>query len=191
MGAWSDGDLCYVDMDGGEGNQFPFFPSLHEPFDPQKAAGRVRRFKMNMGNRRAKSYEVKTLYPEITGVLSRQDDRYHTVPYRYGFMNSVGPGGRGWVMFDQQKQTSVAYSAGPDVSLAEMTFVPRKAGASEADGYLIGVANHRKENGRSDLILVDTQHLDAGPIARIKMPYRVVDQVHGFWVPGDQLPKEA
>jgi hypothetical protein len=23
------------------------------------------------------------------------------------------------------------------------------------------------------------------------MPYRVVGQVHGYWVPGDQLPKEA
>ena len=146
---------------------------------------------MNLANRRAKTYEVQTLYGDITGVLSRQDDRYHTVPYRYGFLNSVGPGGRGWVMFDHQKQTTHAYSAGPDVSLAEMTFVPRKQGAAEGDGYLIGVADHRKENGRSDLILVDTQHLDAGPIARIKMPYRVVGQVHGFWVPGDQLPKET
>ena len=58
-------------------------------------------------------------------------------------------------------------------------------------GYLIGIADHRKENGRSDLILVDTRDLAAGPVARIKMPYRVVGQVHGFWVPGDQLPKEA
>ena len=72
-----------------------------------------------------------------------------------------------------------------------MSFVPRKKGAAEADGYLIGVADHRKEGGRSDLVLVDTQHLDAGPIARIKMPYRVVGQVHGFWVPGDELPKET
>jgi carotenoid cleavage dioxygenase-like enzyme len=191
MGAWSEGDTCYVDMDGGEGNQFPFFPSLHEPFDPQKAAGRVRRFKMNMANRRNKTYEVQTVYPEITGVLSRQDDRFHTVPYRYGFINSVGPGGRGWVMFDHQKNTVSNYSAGPDVNLAEMTFVPRKTGAPEGDGYLIGIADHRKENGRSDLILVDTQHLDAGPVARIKMPNRVVGQVHGYWVPGDQLPKET
>jgi carotenoid cleavage dioxygenase-like enzyme len=38
---------------------------------------------------------------------------------------------------------------------------------------------------------VDTQHLDAGPVARIKMPNRVVGQVHGFWVPGDQLPQGA
>jgi carotenoid cleavage dioxygenase len=77
------------------------------------------------------------------------------------------------------------------VGLAEMTFVPRKTGAPEGDGYLVGIADHRKENGRSDLVFVDTHDLAAGPVARVKMPYRVVGQVHGFWVPGDQLPKEA
>jgi carotenoid cleavage dioxygenase len=55
----------------------------------------------------------------------------------------------------------------------------------------VGIANHGKENGRSDLVFVDTHDLAAGPVARVKMPYRVVGQVHGFWVPGDQLPKEA
>jgi hypothetical protein len=37
---------------------------------------------------------------------------------------------------------------------------------------------------------LECQHLDAGPIARVKMPYRVVGQVHGFWVPGEQLRTE-
>ena len=41
----------------------------------------------------------------------------------------------------------------------------------------------------SDLIIVDLQDLDAGPVATVKMPYRVVGQIHGFWVNGDQLPK--
>jgi carotenoid cleavage dioxygenase len=190
MGAWSDGETCYLDMDGGEGNQFPFFPSLHESFDPKKAVGRIRRFKINLANRRNKTYEVKTAYPGISGVLARQDDRFHTVPYRYGFLNGQGES-RGWVMFDHQKEATRIYSPGPDVSLAEGTFVPRKTGAPEGDGYLVGIAEHRKEGGRSDLIFVDTQQLEAGPIARVKMPYRVVGQVHGFWVSEDQLPKEA
>ena len=34
-------------------------------------------------------------------------------------------------------------------------------------------------------------NLDAGPVARVKMPYKVVGQVHGFWVPGHDLPKHA
>lgn len=189
MGAWTDGETVHIDMDGGEGNQFPFFPSLHEPFDPKKALGRIRRFKINLAHRRSKTYEVETAYADITGVLSRQDDRYHTVPYRYGFLNAVSGEKRGWVMFDHQKHSTQIYSPPPGVSLAEMTFVPRKPGAPEGDGYLIGVANNHKENGRSDLILVDTHQLEAGPVARIKMPYRVVGQVHGFWVPGEQLPQ--
>lgn len=189
MGAWDDGHHIYIDMDGGEGNQFPFFPSLHEPFDPVKALGRVRRFKIDLGSKRNKTYEVQTLYPEITGVLARQDDRFHTIPYRYGFLNVVGPGGSGWAMFDHQKLAAKVFAPGPDVGLAEMCFVPRKADAPEGDGYLIGVAEHRKEGGRSDLLLVDTQHLDAGPVARVKMPYKVVGQVHGFWVPESQLPQ--
>jgi carotenoid cleavage dioxygenase len=166
MGAWSDGDTCYIDMDGGEGNQFPFFPSVHEPFDPQKAVGRIRRFKINLANRRNKTYEVQAAYPEITGVLARQDDRFHTVPYRYGFINSVGPGGRGWVMLDHQKLTTSNYSGGPDVGLAEMTFVPRNSKAAEGDGYLLGIANHRKENGRSDLLGPDRADQNALPGGR-------------------------
>jgi carotenoid cleavage dioxygenase len=69
--------------------------------------------------------------------------------------------------------------------------VPRHRNAPEGDGYLIGVASHMKENGRSDLLIVDTQDIAAGPIATVHMPYRVVGQIHGLWVPGDQLPKHA
>ena len=39
MGCWTDGDMVYVDMDGGDANQFPMFPNIHEPFDPVKAQG--------------------------------------------------------------------------------------------------------------------------------------------------------
>lgn len=184
MGAWSDGDVVYIDVDGAPGNQFPFFPSVHEPFDPKNAAGRVVRMKVDMSKKSHDGYEMTTLYPDVTGALSRQDDRYHTVPYRYGFLNAF----RGWAMFDHAKRTSKMFSM-PDTSLAEMTFVPRKPGAPEGDGYLIGVASRLKEAGRSDLIIVDTQDFDAGPVATVKMPYKVVGQIHGFWVNGDQLPK--
>ena len=189
MGAWSDGEKVYVDMDGGDGNQFPFFPSHAEPFDPVKAQGRVRRFSMDLSNRNNESFDMQVMYPQITGALARQDDRYHTLHYRYGFLlSSDRVKGAQWVMFDHQTAATKAFGLGPDVQLAEMCFVPRKKDAPEGDGYLIGVANRTKENGRSDLVLVDTQHLDAGPIATVKMPYRVPGQIHGLWISGDQLP---
>jgi carotenoid cleavage dioxygenase-like enzyme len=113
--------------------------------------------------------------------LSRQDDRYHTVPYRYGYL-----GGRGWQMVDHQTGKFSTFTQ-PDTRLQEMTFVPRKKDAPEGDGYLIGIGNRSKENGRSDLFIVDTQDLSQ-PRAVVKMPYRIVDQVHGYWVGSDQLP---
>ena len=67
----------------------------------------------------------------------------------------------------------------------EMCFVPRNKHAGEADGYLIGVVTRTAERGRSDLVLVDTRDLAAGPIATVKMPHKIVGQVHGFWVPAE------
>ncbi len=189
MGVREDkNDKITLDMDGGSGNQFPFFPNVHEPFDPKKAAGNVRRFTVDLSRKSNDTYQMEVLYPEVQGALSRQDDRYLTVPYRYGFMLSFSPKGSAWAMFDQLKQSYKLFSLGKDVRLSEMCFVPRNRAAGEADGYLIGVADNVKENNRSDLILVDTKDFDAGPIARIKMPYQVVGQIHGFWTPGYELP---
>jgi len=189
MGAWNEGEKIFWDMDGGDSNQFPFFPQLYEKWDPVKATGRVMRFTVNLANRHQSTYGIENLYDGVSGALSRQDDRYHTVPYRYGFLlSSDRATGSRWAMFDHQARTASFYTPGHGTSLAEMTFVPRRKGSPEGDGYLIGVASRQSENGRSDLILVDTHQLDAGPVATVKMPYRIHGQIHGFWVPGDQLP---
>jgi carotenoid cleavage dioxygenase len=186
MGAWCDGDRITLDMDGGEGNQFPFFPSVHEPFDPVKARGRVRRFTIDLTRKSTDTYQVETLYPQVTGVLSRQDDRYHTVPYRWGYINAVGPNG-GWAIFDHANKSYQMVRV-PEYSLSEMTFVPRRRDAPGGGGYLVGIGSSMKEAGRSDLILIDTKAVDAGPVARVKMPFKVVGQVHGFWADTSQLP---
>lgn len=188
MGAWSDGDQVYVDMDGGEGNHFAFFQNLHEPFDPVKAAGRVNRFKIDARRRTGDAYQVETLHPGVSGVFARQDDRYHSVPYRYGFLTTFGTPESRWIMLDHQTGTSKAFYL-PDYDLDEVCFVPRRRDAAEGDGYLVGVGYSRKEHGRADLVLVDTQDLSTA-VARVKMPFRVATQIHGFWASKDQLPPE-
>jgi carotenoid cleavage dioxygenase len=188
MGAWSEGDTITVDMDGAEGNQFPFFPNKHEPWDPMKAMGQIRRFSVNLADPSVNSFSMEVIHPRITGALSRQDDRYHTRPYRFGFMLGFGPmGGANWQMVDHKTGEISVYDPGPDCGIAEMCFVPRRKDAPEGDGYLVGVVTHRDQNGRSDLIVVDTRDLAAGPIARIKLPHRIVMQIHGFWVDGGSL----
>ncbi len=189
MGCWSDGDKVTWDMDGGDSNQFPFFPQLHEKWDPVKATGRVMRFTVDVANRRQKTYDIENLYPGVAGALSRQDDRHHTVPYRYGFLLSGDRAtGSRWAVFDHMRREARFFGLGSDTTLAEMCFVPRRRGAPEGDGYLIGVANRTREGGRSDLLLVDLAHLEDGPVAMVRMPFRVHGQIHGFWVSGDELP---
>lgn len=186
MGGWSDGDKITVDMDGGEGNQFPFFPSLHEPFDPVKGTGYLRRFTVDLSSRGNDHYQAETIFPVVTGVLARQDDRFHTLPYRYGYLNAFGRQNGWWVIDHQEKTTQLASL--PDYSLSEMTFVPRSKNSPEGDGYLIGIGSSEKEAGRSDLVLFDTQAIADGPVARVKMPFKCVGQVHGFWADASDIP---
>jgi carotenoid cleavage dioxygenase-like enzyme len=201
MGAWSDGDTCYVDMDMAHKNQFPFFPNRHgEPFDPVGAAGVVTRLKVDLSTT-AERYDMEVLYPN-NGVLPRQDDRYQTVPYRYGFMPTVDyskpphpafanmpfrPNNH-YTMFDHSSRTAKSYFAGGDVALQEPCFVPRRKGAPEGDGYLVGMAGRVLEGGRSDLLILDTDDIEAGPIATVQLPFRFFGQVHGWWVAGEDLP---
>ncbi|TIX49483.1 carotenoid oxygenase family protein [Alteraurantiacibacter aquimixticola] len=184
MGGWNDGTKITVDMDGGEGNQFPFFPSLHEPWDPVKGTGYLRRFTVDLADG-GNTYQAETIFPELTGVLARQDDRFHTLPYRWGFLQVTGPNG-GWGIVDHQTGTSkIARVEG--YSLSEMCFVPRTPDAPEGDGYLIGLGSSQAENGRSNLFLFDLADIESGPRAWVKMPYACVGQVHGWWADAEAI----
>jgi carotenoid cleavage dioxygenase-like enzyme len=181
MGCWSDGDKFYWDMDGSDSNRFPFFPHLYDKYDPVAGAARVRRFSMDLSKKNIKNFDMKIMYPEITGALSRQDDRYNVDPYRYGLLVSRDVENRaGWTLFDHQTGKYKTYHPGPDVALAEVIFALRRKGAPEMDGYLLGVATYLKEN-RSDVLVLDTQDITAGPIARIQLPFRAPPQIHSYW----------
>jgi carotenoid cleavage dioxygenase-like enzyme len=203
MGAFSDGNKIYVDVDMALKNQFPFFPNLHgEPFDPKAASGTVHRLSVDLSDKTPRDYGMEELYPQ-SGALPRQDDRYQTIPYKIGFMPTSDPSKpmnaklgnmpyrptNSWTMFDHSTRKTSEFWIGDDSSLQECCFVPRSANAPEGDGYLVGVASRLLEGGRSDMVIVDTQHMDAGPVATIKLPFKTYSQVHGWWVNGANLNK--
>jgi len=200
MGCFSDGDRVYIDMDMGLKNQFPFFPNKDgSPFDAIGAQGRITRLSVDLAEASRPGYEMEVLYPH-TGVLSRQDDRYHTVPYTIGFMPCIdptrlpdprlpmgftGPPLNNWTRFDHVRRQTQSYYAPPDAGLQEPCFVPRHARAAEGDGYLIGVAQRPLES-RSELLILDAQRLADGPLAAVRMPFRIFNQIHGAWVSAAQ-----
>jgi len=196
MGAFSDGDKVYVDCEMSKSNPFPFMPMRDgASWDPVNGASRIVRLSADLSKKKTSGYNIEEMYPEYLGALPRQDDRYNTMPYRYGFLGSPDPsadpakkGNASYVRFDHQTRKTSVFNAGPNTTLAECCFAPRRKDAPEGDGYLMGVATRHDEGGRADLVILDAQHLQDGPVATVKLPIRAVGQIHGWFVPGAQLP---
>jgi carotenoid cleavage dioxygenase-like enzyme len=199
MGAFDDGDKLFVDVEMSMSNPFPFMPMRGgERWDPVAGSSHITRLSVDVSKKRPEAYGIETLYPRHVGALPRQDDRYNTMPYRYGFLPCPDPeasdprrAGACYARFDHQTRAATLFNAGPDSSLAECCFAPKNAGAPEAQGYLMGVATRNNENGRADLVILDAEHLEDGPIATVKLPIRAPGQIHGYWVPEDKLPTTA
>jgi carotenoid cleavage dioxygenase-like enzyme len=129
--------------------------------------------------------------------MVRIDDRYLTRPFRYSYMLMVDPslpfdrarGGNLSVRvanaiwrFDHHTNAIDRLSAGSTHGLSEPQFVPARADAPEGEGWILTVANDFAEM-RSELVIADAMRLGEGPIARVKMPFRLHTQVHGWWEP--------
>ena len=57
---------------------------------PSQALAYITRLSVDLARQPARITTWKQLYPH-TGALPRQDDRYNTVPYRYGFLPCPDP----------------------------------------------------------------------------------------------------
>ncbi len=200
LGCFEDGKRLYVDVEMSEFNPFPFMPFKDgSRWDPIRGASHITRLSVDLSGKTVSDYQMETMYPDHIGALPRQDDRYHTVPYRIGFLPCPNPepGNPMWrpstcyARLDHQTRKTQLYRSEPGTTLAEACFAPKSRTAPEGAGYLLGVASHENEGGRADLLVLDAEHLDEGPVAVVKLPTRIVGQIHGWWAPHEALPTRA
>lgn len=203
MNAYNDGSKIYVDMPVAESNMFPFFPDISgAAFDPMRAVAHVTRMSVDYNDPSGSiSFEPLT---SLAGEFPRIDDRYAGEAYRHGYL-SVSDRSR---PFDTQRAGSITgmfvncmghidhangrqdvYYVGPVSSLQEPAFIPKSATAAEGEGYLVMLAN-RHDELRSDLLVLDAQNLEAGPLATIKLPLKLRNGLHGNWASIEQLPPQ-
>ena len=196
MGAWDDNGRIFVDVEMSESNPFPFMPMKDgSRWDPVKGASFITRLSANMNDKSVNGYTIERLSP-WQGALPRQDDRYNTQHYRYGFLGSRDinapqgqPGNACYVRFDHSTGKQDYWNAGPGASLAECCFAPKSATSAEGEGYLVGVVTRQNEGGRTDFVILDAEHLADGPVATVRLPVRNPGQIHGWWVREDQMPQ--
>lgn len=67
------------------------------------------------------------------------------------------------------------------IAVLEPTFVPRTLDAPEGDGYLIVPVSRFLQNA-SEFLLFDTYDIEAGPRARIELPFQMGYTGHGHWL---------
>lgn len=192
--ASDEGGVITLDAAVSDGNPFPFFPDVDgKPFDPAAARTTIRRYVIDM-NASASGWREERLWQDKPGALSRIDDRFMGHPFRHGLLSfaddskpfSGDMGGRrptnSFGRFDFATGAVEAMFAGPEFGLQEIAFAPRSPDAPEADGWVMALGTNY-ETMKSELVIGDTANLAAGPVARVRLPFRAPQQVHGNWVP--------
>jgi carotenoid cleavage dioxygenase len=99
----------------------------------------------------------------------------------------AGPVGAGFNTIVRMEVKTGKYTTlglGPTVTVQEHIHIPSKQPGHE--GYLAFVCDMHDQQ-LSEVAIVEAEHVDKGPIARIKVPFRLRVQVHGNWVPAEEL----
>ncbi len=193
LGAFEDGEKLYFDREITAANPYSVIPNKDgSPYDAARGTSFIHRLTVKLDGG-SSGLEIERMYPLIAP-LPRQDDRYNTMPYRYGFMGCPDPAdpvrwkAACYARVDHRTRTYELWKAPPNVSLGEPVFAPRSAGAREGEGFLLGVAWHLDQHLRADLLILDAEHLAEGPVATVELPVQASPQIHGWWVREDQYP---
>lgn len=199
---YSKGSMVIVDACVSEAQIFPFFypDTTGKPYDPVKAAPKIRRWMFDLSSHE-KCFREDTLW-EAFAEFPRIDDRFGMQPYRRGYVIANDPSRefkpgklRGAVFntivrYDMETGDKSCYGLDEWSTTQEPVFAPRGNQGREGEGYLLAVVN-RYETMLSDLIILDAQKPQSGPIATVKLPIRLRNGVHGNWVPSYLLPQRA
>ena len=192
------GDKVVMEAPVLEGNPWPWFHDVHgAPFKPREYT--LRRFTFDL-NSKDDGYTEEILFRTPITSFTRMDDRFLSLPYRYTYVQYSDPerpfnpalagplAGRianSYARFDMATGTMASFYAGDSHAVQEPTFVPRPGSSEEGDGYLLGIGHNHIER-RSELFIIDAQRMEE--VARILLPFRSSNQVHGVWAGQSDLP---
>jgi carotenoid cleavage dioxygenase len=88
----------------------------------------------------------------------------------------------GIVRYDLEGGARRAHWFGPGRWGSEAAFAPRVGGTDESDGYLVSIVRDEREDA-TEAVVLDAAQLDAGPVARLRIPACVPLGFHATWAP--------
>ncbi|MEJ1965285.1 MAG: carotenoid oxygenase family protein [Gammaproteobacteria bacterium] len=99
----------------------------------------------------------------------------------------TGPVGAGFnelVRLEVKSGRSTTLAMDMNSTMQEHVHIPSTKPGHE--GYLAFVVDRHAEN-LAEVFIVEAEHINKGPVARIKVPMRLRSGVHGNWVPAKDL----
>ena len=193
MNAFTEGNRVHMDFGYSSIVPFPFIQKASGlNVKPQDARSHYARWTFDLSKPEDK-YEETIIAPP--GDMPRIADKDHMRDYDIGYYQRfdpangppliAGPVGAGFNTISRLEIKTgkmTDFCLNDKTTVQEHIHIPSKQPGHE--GYLAFVADLH-DQFLSDVILLEAEHIDKGPIARIKIPYRLRVQVHGNWVPAE------
>lgn len=168
--------------------------------DGQFTPSQMKRWTFNLNS--SNEFFEEEVISVANSPLARMDDRFISLPYRYGYVGNRNPdlpydttrGGNlagrvtnTYQRFDIHTGEHNTFYVGDTHGLQECMFAPRSKDAPEGDGYLLGIASNYAEM-MSELVIIDAQRMEEGAVATVKLPFRLRSGTHTNWFPTWELP---
>ena len=181
MNAYDEGSQVHLDCCRSSINLFPFFHTVGEQWTPKGMDVRLTRWTADLAGS-GDTFESSTL-SEFMGEFPRNDDRYQTKPYRHGWMLGFFGTRNALAHVDLETGVTESWEAPPEKPVQEPCFIPRSADSADGDGWIIQAATD-STTMLTELNLFEATDIAKGPIATIKLPFRMKPAYHGSWADG-------
>ena len=192
LNAFEVGDEIYLDfVKYASLPRYDLKEDVRTSKDPERFAGRLIRWRISPSTGTIQEEVLDHLISEFPRVDERVIGQQHRHAFFLCMQNKQGES-RHWdavVHLDLQTGRKEIYDPGPKSFVSEGCFAPRVSNNSsiespfeEADGFYLLPVYHESEK-RSDIIVLDARNFSAGPLARIKLPFRMNPTFHCNYYP--------
>ena len=192
INAYEEGDEIVVDGYHQE-NPMPASPKeaptgyerMMVYLDQHAMGSRLHRWRFNLRTGTSREERLDDRILEF-GMMNQ---RTTGLPYRYAYSAQAKPG---WFLFtglvkhDLERDTSTAVSFGAERYGSEAPFAPRVGGTAEDDGYLVSFITDETAQS-SECIILDAQHIEDGPVCRLRLPHKLSSGTHATWAAGADI----
>ena len=152
--------------------------------------GKFTRYKFNLKTGESKSEllddvynEFPTINNDVLGSKSRYSYHCRLV------MDESRVLFDGLIKQDVESGSSKTHEYSKDNFGGEAAFAPRQGATAEDDGYLITFVYNAREHS-SELHILDAQHIEQPPLARIPIPQRVPIGFHTCWISQKEIDNQ-